>query len=374
MSQRFKIEYSKRIYGFDLLRALAILFVVHGHGRGLLSGTFLEDFPWIRLPHGVDIFFVLSGFLIGYRFISSYEKNQQNKFSNNINFWIRSAFRILPNYYLFLAINYFLVKENILPGNTNDFHYAYFITFTQNLISPFYNFFWESWSLAVQEWFYLLFPLFLFLCSKVITIKKSVLLLSISFILLSFSYRYFLSFNEYDSFWWDVTFRKTVATRIDTIFYGVIAAFIRFYYSDLWKKYSMLAFIIGLCFFLITIYVPNPQNSLYRNVFYLGISPFFIAFWFPFLDKLKNFKTKLGKLITFLSIISYGIYLLNLLFIQIINYKDLLSGINNNLLKYALFYILVISGASILYFFYENPIVKIGNTLFHTRRMMSKNN
>ena len=71
-----KIDYDKRIYGFDLLRAFAIFCVIHGHGRHLMTGTIFENFPWFNLPHGVGIFFVLSGFLIGYSFIVNANKTQ----------------------------------------------------------------------------------------------------------------------------------------------------------------------------------------------------------------------------------------------------------------------------------------------------------
>ena len=58
-------NYSQRIFGLDIFRAVAILLVVLGHGKFLLNGTILEGFPYIKIIDGVDLFFVLSGFLIG---------------------------------------------------------------------------------------------------------------------------------------------------------------------------------------------------------------------------------------------------------------------------------------------------------------------
>ena len=55
---------SHRIFGLDLLRTLAIVGVVIGHGKPIL-GAADTDFPWIPLGDGVDMFFVLSGYLIG---------------------------------------------------------------------------------------------------------------------------------------------------------------------------------------------------------------------------------------------------------------------------------------------------------------------
>lgn len=54
-------KYENRIFGLDLMRAIAIIFVVMGHGLMLEKAN--TNFPWIRLINGVELFFVLSGFL-----------------------------------------------------------------------------------------------------------------------------------------------------------------------------------------------------------------------------------------------------------------------------------------------------------------------
>lgn len=370
---KIHVDFEKRIFGFDLLRAFAIFCVIHGHGHHLLKGTLLEKFPWIELPHGVDIFFVISGFLIGYSFIVNATREcGKLSFSKTLNFWKRSALRILPNYYLILFLNYLMVSFELLDGSIDKFNIWLFATFTQNLFYPFYDFFWESWSLATQEWFYLLFPILLMILGKTIKLKYNILIISSFFIIGSIAYRYSISGIEYDSFWWDVSFRKVVLSRIDCIFYGVVAAWFRFYFNEFWSKYSLPLFIIGILIFLLTIYIPKEQNTIYLNVFYLSISPVYISFCFPLFDKLKDTKNILGRVITYLSILSYAMYLFNLMVIQIIDKHFSEVLISNTTLKYLLYWSITIFFSYFLYVLIENPISTIGNRLLHTTKMMYK--
>ncbi|WP_167614077.1 acyltransferase family protein [Maribellus sediminis] len=368
-----KIDYEKRIYGFDLLRAFAIFCVIHGHGKHLLTGTMLEGFPWVPLPRGVDIFFVLSGFLIGYSFISGAAKtNGQLKFGKAMNFWERSALRILPNYYLLLAVNYFLVKSEILNGSVAKFSPWLFATFTQNLWYPFYDFFWESWSLATQEWFYLLFPLLLLFFTRNNRLKQSIVIISGFFITIAIIYRINISGTVYDTFWWDVNFRKVALSRIDSIFFGVLAAWVRFFYAESWKKFALPAFISGIVIFLIMSSIPKNTESIYYNIIYLSLSPIFIALLFPLIDRLKDSRSVVGRFITVISFLSYSMYLLNLLFIQLIDkhYPNLLA--NHATFKYLLFLLVTFTGSYLLYQLYEHPIATLGNKILHTSKMMYK--
>lgn len=367
------IDFEKRIYGFDLLRAIAIFFVVHGHGRNLLEGTLLDGFPWFNLPHGVDIFFVLSGFLIGYSFMMNANlTNGKLTLGKSLNFWKRSVFRIMPNYYLILIVNYILVNEGILNGSTEKFSIWLFASFTQNLFSPFYAFFWESWSLATQEWFYLLFPILIMILGKFFKLKHTILIVSFFFILTSILYRFSISNVNYNSFWWDVSLRKVAISRIDSIFLGVIAAWFRFYYKELWSKFAIPSFVFGILFYIVIAYIPREQNSIYLNVFYLTLSPAYIMFLFPLIDKLKDTRTFIGRFITRISVLSYAMYLLNLLIIQIFKnqYQELLSG--HASIKYLLYWFITLLLSYLLYSLFESPIAKHGNRLLHTTKMMYK--
>ena len=97
----------KRIFGLDLLRAFAIFCVVQGHAERILFDTPLDRFTDMPVPHGVDIFFVMTGFLIAKSFISHLEKHDnQISRSKTLTFYGRTALRILPNYLFILLVNY----------------------------------------------------------------------------------------------------------------------------------------------------------------------------------------------------------------------------------------------------------------------------
>ena len=81
-----KINYSNRVYGLDIFRAIAILLVVAGHGKFIL-GDLVKKIPSVQLIDGVELFFVLSGFLIGSILIKKFENDNKFTFSSLFHFW-----------------------------------------------------------------------------------------------------------------------------------------------------------------------------------------------------------------------------------------------------------------------------------------------
>lgn len=142
-----------RLHGLDTLRALAIILVLVFHYRTVVSNELLFGFVtrigWV----GVDLFFVLSGYLIGDQILRACAHKEDFSLKN---FYARRLFRTLPNYYAVLAL--YLLLPAALSG-TYTAPFWQFITFTQNLDMMPGQTFTHSWSLCVEEQFYLLFPL-----------------------------------------------------------------------------------------------------------------------------------------------------------------------------------------------------------------------
>ena len=150
----------KRVIGFDLLRSYAIILVICKHSVILLPKNF--DFFFSFLPDPVDIFFVLSGFLIGNLFIRDFIlENAIHKinFKSIFLFIKKRWFRTLPNYYLFLGINIILVYFSLITGSINQFTFTYFI-FCQNLFFQFDIFFGNHGALRLKNGFTFCFQLF----------------------------------------------------------------------------------------------------------------------------------------------------------------------------------------------------------------------
>ena len=153
------MDYRREIDG---LRALAVLPVILFHaGFEMFSGGFV----------GVDVFFVISGYLITTIILSELE---QGRFSI-VNFYERRARRILPALFLVMLVCIPFAWFLFLPGDMKDFSQSLVAVsvFASNIL------FWHesgyfdtaaelkpllhTWSLAVEEQYYLLFPLFLML-------------------------------------------------------------------------------------------------------------------------------------------------------------------------------------------------------------------
>src|ERR1041385_6257581 len=148
---------ASRVFGLDCLRAMAILGVIFAHGFVLL---YPQMPAWLGLFghggfYGVELFFVLSGFLIG-RILIRYDSDLGNGLTVTV-FYLRRWFRTLPLFWLFVGLNVLLelqIRDHRMSLGEVLEHGFFFRTLTA--YHP--SFFPESWSLAIEEWFYLLFP------------------------------------------------------------------------------------------------------------------------------------------------------------------------------------------------------------------------
>jgi len=137
----------RRNGSLDLLRGLAIALVLNCH----IYNAFEPQGPLGRYfgigGRGVDLFFILSGWLLGHQLLIEREKTGTIQIRR---FWLRRAFRIFPAYYVVLALT---VAQAIWNRGVTAFDPIYWV-FIQNYL-PEMPYFAVSWSLCVEEHFYL---------------------------------------------------------------------------------------------------------------------------------------------------------------------------------------------------------------------------
>jgi peptidoglycan/LPS O-acetylase OafA/YrhL len=143
---------SERIHGLDTLRALAIVLVMFQHYTLFVSNAdtfgFIGTLGWI----GVDLFFALSGYLIGNQIFAALRSGQGLSLRH---FYARRFLRTLPNFYVVLAL-YALWPA--FRGGLELPPLWRFLTFTQNINLTPGTAFSHAWSLNIEEQFYLVLP------------------------------------------------------------------------------------------------------------------------------------------------------------------------------------------------------------------------
>ena len=151
----------RRYPGLDLLRAIAILWVMlfHAMTEGLgRPWQPVGDLGWM----GVDLFFVLSGYLIGSQLLKTYARGGTPAIGA---FYLRRALRILPAYWVVLACYYWFPAAREAKGIQPAWQ---FLTFTENLLVDYQHnrAFSHAWSLCVEEHFYLFVPVVIWLLMR----------------------------------------------------------------------------------------------------------------------------------------------------------------------------------------------------------------
>ncbi|MDZ4808803.1 MAG: acyltransferase [Bacteroidota bacterium] len=297
-------EQAGRTYypALDGLRGLAILLVVVYHNFGFINVFF---FGWL----GVDLFFVLSGFLITDILLKTVGKKDYLR-----NFYIRRMLRIFPLYYLCLIL--FLI---VLPKTNLQFDVQYYIdhqvwlwTYLQNWIYTFQNpgqtnTLNHLWSLAVEEQFYLLWPL------AVLVIKNpKYLLLFISLILVAvLGLRLWAWMHQVVDL---AYFNLFTFTRIDGICIGCMIALLQRVNPNFLKRYTS-AIVLFFAFMNFAFFFVNRRyHFAFPYLALAGYTTFAMMFGLLVNEVVTN-KTKLVNflfnipLLKFFGKISYGFYI-----------------------------------------------------------------
>ncbi len=317
---------------------------------------------------GVEIFFVLSGFLIGKILLNGYLKDDYTC-KTVFYFLKRRWFRTLPNYFFVLLIN---ISIAFFIGYSIE-GLGYYFIFLQNFSSQMNPFFPESWSLSVEEFCYLLSPMIVFLTTFWFKPKnKSIFFLGIVLFLISVfllnKIIYHINTSNNTMIQWNTSLKAIVIYRVDSILIGVLFSWFSLVYVDFWMKNRYVFFLCGvfLLFFLVfglnrfDIFIEN--QPFFWNVIFLPIVSISFAMFLPFLSNLHSAPKWFLKSVTFISVISYSIYLLHYsVILQLMKYcidTSLLSIMQLHLYTIS-FLVLTFFFSWILYRFFEKPLMDL---------------
>jgi peptidoglycan/LPS O-acetylase OafA/YrhL len=351
--------------GLNGLRFIAALLVIIHHIEQIKNLSGFQNhkqntFVSVSGKLGVVLFFVLSGFLITYLLL---EEEKKTKTISIKNFYIRRILRIWPLYYLIVVLSFFVFsKLSFLQTDGYSFIFdnfsiklILFILFLPNLaenIFPAVPYSSQTWSVGVEEQFYLVWPL---LMKKVK--NKSYLLYSIvggyvfikliGFIII----KKFLFWNNY----MNVIRKFFDSFSIDCMAIGGLFALYLFNKEKIliffFKPYVQLLTISALCV-LIGFGVRIP---------YIHFEFYAILFGILILNLAANPKPVISlesKLLNYLGKISYGLYIYHPLAI-VITIKCLnILGFNIFILQHVISLLIAILMAGISYRFYESYFIR----------------
>ncbi len=365
MKERKQIG-AKRFFGLDFLRVLAVSMILFSHtswiynSNGMLGK--LQDMSGFL---GIELFIVLSGFLIGGILYKQF-LHEDYTIKDGSRFIYRRLMRLLPSYYLVVIINaiIFLVLGLSISGI-----WKYFLLL-QNFAAPVSPFFPESWSLPVKELGYILAVfLLLIVANTFVKTSKRILfpIVIIGLIISIFTLKIF--YNNYstntDLKLWSFQVRSVVIFRMDSVLIGVLFGYFYQNYKE-WMLSKLKLFIaigallFATLFLCVAVFGFTLSNAAwFWNIVCLPIVSLAICMFIPFLLNVQKPSESIGNTVGFICKISYSVYLLHYSIVLFL-LKNFIDTANYSIWQlniFTLFYLLVTVALSyLLYTYFEKPI------------------
>lgn len=363
----FRLTSGKRVFGLDALRAFAILMVMLQHSSMWVSPRFTFFHEFVRHYDGVAIFFVLSGFLIGNILIRTLEANGARP-GKLWDFWVRRWIRTVPPYLLALLV---VMPLELRHSDFSASTYGPYFVFLQNFNWVHPPAFIEAWSLAVEEWFYLLSAPTSFLLTGLLKPRYGVLLAAGLFLVGSTVYRYHYFQGYQPPTWqeWDAHFRKIVLLRLDSLMYGVLAAWVASYHRVAWLRAKWPLFVAG---FVALSLIANPVSpadlTLFACVFSFSCASLGVACMLPLLSEWKQARGFVASALTHISLVSYSLYLLHGTVVNLNIALPLATSLPlpqalRPLTGLTLLWVVSLPLATLMYKYFEVPVMSLRNRL-----------
>ena len=339
---------SDRLPALDLLRGLAALAVMLPH-FAMYSTSNASPVAEIAATMAVEIFFVLSGFVLGSQIRLC---AQQKNWITLKTFLVRRWMRTIPSY-LVALIAISLTVGSI--GTADFFRYAFYI---QNLSSQHnaHDYYPVAWSLSVEEWYYVSFPIIVLLVGKIVRVADvwlSCLVAVLLFVILVGICR--LTYGNVPD--WGAFVRRVVAFRVDAIAYGFLLYLILQRATGIESNLSRALSLILLSGTAITLIYLNTHIFLngkaWLQTFYPFASAAFGMAVVLFFVSINSFVGWMSAVCEFLGRISYPMYLLHLVVLYFLARFGIASGLPG-LLIYSF---AVIACSALFHFGFEQPIL-----------------
>lgn len=319
---------TQRNANLDLIRALAILLVMYFHVTQMLArNLFTDSSLYIFGSYGVTIFFVLSGFLIGGIYF-------QRPNTTAFKFWLSRFLRTYPPYFVMMLVSWFAVYW--ARGERFDFGYLF-------LIQNFYSripYFLVSWSLAIEEQFYLLFSFLIFFVNNK-RIQSYFWVLCI----ITPPFLRFLLYTESH----EMGFHKTAPfLHMDSLATGVILAYL-VYVKNVSLKVSKTTTVILLCITIVLFYVFTKQDNIYSWSFGNALINIFIGLTILCSYFSETFKIANTRFIKRTAITAFSLYLVHPLVIHFSLMVFSKFSVSNLIVQYIFTISLIYAVSQILY-------------------------
>ncbi len=331
---------SKPIYfqNLDVVRFLAAFSIVISHGfeawktyyidfvegEGSADAVFASGWRecvnifMYNLNIGVDVFFVISGFLITYLLVLERKRNERISLPK---FYMRRSLRIWPLYFLLIAIAPLIVSWVNYPEPDYLPHILFVGNFHQYIIDTFQFPFSHFWSIAIEEQFYLVWPLIL-ICIKPEYLKRVFFLLILSSILVRIY------------FWMEGVSHMQqylhTLTRMDALVIGGLAALyfaegrLKFRKVNVWIRWALFAGVMAGLSFVVYASYDSFFNAAFKKYVFLLPVVWLLGYYVLATDGEEPGFFK--RIFSYLGKISYGVYMFHNFVVVIVIKKILLNN------------------------------------------------